>query len=75
MARGIGETAKSGQAERESSSAAAARQAAQASQLLANAGEKLPIARIPEGKMGANVHASIDGTVAAVDGQAIRIER
>ena len=33
------------------------------------------IARIPEGKMGANVHASIDGTVAAVDGQAIRIER
>ena len=33
------------------------------------------IARIPEGKMGANVHASIDGTVAAVDGQSIRIER
>ena len=33
------------------------------------------IARIPEGKMGANVHASIDGTVATVDGQAIRIER
>lgn len=33
------------------------------------------IARIPEGKMGANVHASIDGTVAAVDAFAIRIER
>jgi Na+-translocating ferredoxin:NAD+ oxidoreductase RnfC subunit len=33
------------------------------------------IARIPEGKMGANVHASIDGTIAAVDGQAIRIVR
>ena len=33
------------------------------------------IARIPEGKMGANVHASIDGTAAAVDGQSIRIER
>lgn len=33
------------------------------------------IARIPEGKIGANVHASIDGTVDAVDGQAIRIKR
>ncbi|MDP3447329.1 MAG: biotin/lipoyl-containing protein, partial [Eubacteriales bacterium] len=33
------------------------------------------IAKIPEGKMGANVHASIDGTVEAVDGQAIRIKR
>lgn len=33
------------------------------------------IAKIPEGKLGANVHASIDGTVAAVDAFAIRIER
>jgi hypothetical protein len=33
------------------------------------------IARIPEGKMGANVHASIDGSIAAVDAFAIRIER
>ena len=33
------------------------------------------IARIPEGKMGANIHASVDGTILAVDGQSITIER
>ena len=33
------------------------------------------IAKIPEGKLSANVHASIDGMVAAVDAFAIRIER
>ena len=33
------------------------------------------IARIPEGKMGANIHASIDGTVTAVDVQQITILR
>ena len=33
------------------------------------------IARIPEGKMGANIHASVDGTVLAVDGQSITIQR
>ena len=33
------------------------------------------IARIPEGKMGANIHASVDGTILAVDGQSITIQR
>lgn len=33
------------------------------------------IAKIPEGKMGANVHASIDGTIEAVDGQSIHIQK
>ena len=33
------------------------------------------IARIPEGKMGANIHASIDGTVMTVDAQQITILR
>ena len=33
------------------------------------------IAKIPEGKMGANIHASIDGTIEAMDGQTIRIKQ
>ncbi|MEA4938325.1 MAG: SLBB domain-containing protein [Christensenella sp.] len=33
------------------------------------------IARIPEGKMGANIHASVDGAILAVDGQSITIQR
>ena len=33
------------------------------------------IAQIPAGKLGAAVHASIDGTIESVDGQAIRIKR
>jgi len=33
------------------------------------------IARIPEGKMGANIHASIDGTVEAIDNLNIMIGR
>ncbi len=33
------------------------------------------IARIPEGKLGANLHASISGTVTAVDGENIVIKR
>ena len=32
------------------------------------------IARIPEGKLGANLHASISGTVTAVDGGSITIQ-
>ena len=34
-----------------------------------------PIGEMPEGKMGANVHASISGTVIAVDGDSVRIIR
>ena len=33
------------------------------------------IAAIPEGKMGANIHASIDGTVEAIDGKTIILSR
>lgn len=33
------------------------------------------IAKIPEGKMGANIHASIDGTVASIENGAICIKR
>ena len=33
------------------------------------------IAKIPEGKLGANIHASIDGVVESLEGQAIRIKR
>ena len=33
------------------------------------------IAQIPAGKLGAAVHASIDGTIESVDGQTIRIKR
>jgi Na+-translocating ferredoxin:NAD+ oxidoreductase RnfC subunit len=33
------------------------------------------VARVPEGKLGAPIHASIDGRVAAIDATSIRIER